>query len=143
MKKLVVVAWITLLMISTVPIQAFSGPTTIFITPAAPKFTDAERQAELAKRRAAVESKMAANSVMILFSAEPKLYTNDVNYVFRQENDFYYLTNLKQAGATLVIKKDAGKIAESVFLPKRDPENETWNGKMYSNGEAATISGIS
>ena len=42
---------------------------------------------------------------MVLFSAEPKLYTNDVDYVFRQENNLYYLTNLKQAGATLVIRK--------------------------------------
>lgn len=58
---------------------SFVGPTKVLVTPPAPKFTDAERHAELAKRRAAVAAKMADNSVMILMSAEPKLYTNDVD----------------------------------------------------------------
>ncbi len=119
-----------------------SGPTSIFVTPPAPFFSDAERQAELARRRAAVAGKMDDNSVMVLFSAEPKLYTNDVDYVFRQENNLYYLTNLKQARATLVIQKSGGKVTESIYLPKRDPRTETWNGKMYSNDDASKISGI-
>jgi len=126
----------------TVSAFAVPGPTTIRVTPPAPKFTDAERQSELARRRAAVAAKMDENSVMILFSAEQKLYTNDVDYVFRQENNLYYLTNLKQAGATLVIRKSGGKVAETIYLPNRDPQNETWNGKMYSNADASNISGI-
>ncbi len=126
----------------TVSAFAVPGPTTIRVTPAAPKFTDAQRQSELARRRAAVAAKMEDNSVMILFSAEHKLYTNDVDYVFRQENNLYYLTNLKQAGATLVIRKSGGKITETIYLPKRDPQNETWNGKMYSDADASNISGI-
>jgi Xaa-Pro aminopeptidase len=77
-----------------------------------------------------------------LFSAEHKIYTNDVDYVFRQENNLYYLTNLKQSGATLVIRKSNGKVTETVYLPKRDPRNETWNGKMYSVQDAARISGV-
>ncbi len=111
-------------------------------TPPAPKFTDAERQTELAKRRAAVAAKMADNSVMVLFSAEPKLYTNDVDYVFRQENNFYYLTALKQEGAALVISKTDGKITETLFLPKREPRREAWEGKMYSREQAGKVSGL-
>lgn len=113
-----------------------------FLTPPAPAVTDAERQAELARRRAAVAAKMQDNSVLILLSAEPKIYTNDVDYVFRQENDLYYLTALKQKGATLVITKKSGQITETIYLPKRDPANETWNGHMYSDEEAAKLSGI-
>ncbi len=119
-----------------------SGPAAVKPAPAAPKFTDAERQSELARRRKAVAGMMTNNSVLILFSAEPKLYTNDVDYVFRQENNLYYLTNLKQDGATLVLKKDGETVTETVYLPKRDPQFETWNGKMYSNSDAARISGI-
>lgn len=113
-----------------------------FMTPAAPTFTDSERQAELARRRAAVAAKMNDNSVLILMSAEHKIYTNDVDYVFRQENNLYYLTNLKQAGATLVIAKKDGGVTETVYLPKRNPATETWNGKMYSNDDATRISGV-
>ena len=119
-----------------------NGPTSIRITPAAPKFSDAERQAELAKRRAAVAARMADNSVLVLFSAEPKLYTKNVNYVFRQENNLHYLTNLKQGGATLVIRKSGGAVTESIYLPKRDPRRETWDGKMYADEVATTISGV-
>jgi Xaa-Pro aminopeptidase len=85
---------------------------------------------------------MADKSMLILFSAEPKLYTNDVNYPFRQENDLYYLTALKQPDATLVLTKNGGDVRSFLFIPKRNPLFETWNGKMYSNEEAATLSGI-
>lgn len=120
-----------------------TGPTVIRVTPPAPKFTDAERRAELARRRVAVAAAMADKSMLILFPAEPKLYTNDVNYVYRQENNLYYLTNLKQNNAMLVITKDGTDVREFLFIPKRNPQRETWNGKMYSNEEAAGISGIS
>ena len=121
---------------------SFVGPTKVLVTPPAPKFTDAERHAELAKRRANVAAKMADNSVMVLMSAEPKLYTNDVDYVYRQENNLYYLTALKQNHATLVIAKSGGNVSETLFLPKRDPRREAWEGKMYSREQASAISGL-
>jgi Xaa-Pro aminopeptidase len=117
-------------------------PTSIRITPPAPKYTDAERQAELARRRAAVAAKMSDKSMLILFSTEPKLYTNDVDYVYWQENNLYYLTNLKQEDATLVITKDGTTVKETLFLPKRSPGREAWTGKMYSREQAAKISGV-
>ncbi len=117
-------------------------PKAILVTPSAPKFTDAERQTELARRRKAVADVMTDNSVLILFSSDPKLYANDVNYVYRQENNLYYLTNLKQNNATLALLKTGGNVREILFLPKRNPQTETWNGKMYSNEDAARISGL-
>lgn len=119
-----------------------AGPTAIRITPPAPKFTDAERNAEFARRRTAIAAKMADKSMMILFSSEPKLYANDVDYVYRQENNLYYLTGLKQDGATLVITKDGSNVSETLFIPKRVPFREAWQGKMYSREEASRISGL-
>ena len=114
----------------------------IRVTPPAPKYSDAERQAELARRRAAVAAKMADRSMLILFSAEPRLYTNDVDYVYRQENNLYYLTALKQDGATLVLTKDGTSVKETLFLPKRVPVREAWEGKMYSREQATRVSGL-
>src|SRR6476646_4749787 len=105
-------------------------PSAIKITPPAPRFSDAERQAELARRRSAVAAKMTDKSMLILFSTEPKLYTNDVDYVYRQENNLYYLTALKQDNATLVITKDGANVKETLFLPKRVAAREAWTGKM-------------
>jgi Xaa-Pro aminopeptidase len=127
------------------PVKAADNTDTraILQTPPAPKFTDAERQAELASRRAAVANKMLPNSVMILWSAEPRNYAGDVDFMFRQENNLFYLTNLKQKSASLVIVKNGeGQVQEFLFLPKRNPANETWNGKMYSREDATRISGL-
>ncbi len=118
------------------------GPGGIKTAPAAPTFTDTERQAELAGRRAAVAKRMAPNSIMILWSAEPRNYAGDVDFYYRQENNLYYLTNLKQVEATLVITKNGDSVSEYLFMPKRNPQFETWNGKMYSNEDATRISGV-
>ena len=80
--------------------------------------------------------------MFVLLSAEPRLYTNDVDYVFRQENNLYYLTALKQAGAKFVLVPGNNGVTEVLFLPKRNPANETWNGRMYSKEDAQRISGI-
>jgi len=141
MRKFLVLGLLTVLTAAAMPVRAASGPGP-FITPPAPVFTDKERQAELARRRGAIESLMLDDSMMILFSAEPRLYTNDVDYVYRQENNLYYLTNLNQKDATLVIHKSHGEISEMIFMPPRNPQNETWNGRMYSKEEAMRISGI-
>lgn len=114
----------------------------IRVAPPAPKFADAERQEELSRRRKQVLEMMADNSIMVLFSAEPKIYSNDVDFMFRQENNLYYLTALKKEGATLVMTKSGEKTQEILFLPKRNPQSEIWNGRMYSNEDAARISGI-
>lgn len=123
------------------PVQAI-GPTSIIVTPKAPKFTDAERHAELARRRAAVAAKMTDKSMLIMFSAEPRLYTNDVDYVYRQENNLFYLTGLKQNGATLVMTKDGANVTETLFIPKRVPLREAWEGRMYSREQVTQISGL-
>jgi len=143
-KQLTLLLILTIISAASAPIFAASSADNGVIrrTPPAPVFTDAERQAELARRRAAVAAKMADKSMLILFSAEPKLYTNDVNYVYRQENNLYYLTALKQDGITFVMYKDGSDVREYVFLPKRSYFAETWNGKMYSVEEAQRLSGI-
>lgn len=117
-------------------------PKAIRVAPPAPKFTDAERQTELAKRRNDVLAKMSPNSMLILWSATPRNYAGDVDFMYRQENNHYYLTSLKQNGSTLVLIKNGTATKEFLFLPKRNPQFETWNGKMYSNEEASRISGV-
>src|SRR6185437_2539166 len=78
-------------------------PANVRITPPAPVFDDKERLAELMQRRERVAQTIGPQSFLILFSTEPRVYTNDVDYPYRQENNLYYLTNLKQKNATLVL----------------------------------------
>ena len=115
----------------------------IRITPPAPVFDQKERLAELASRRARVAAAIGPKAVMILFSTEPRVYTNDVDYEYRQENNLYYLTMLKQKRATLVLMPGNSRVPEILFLPRREPFLEVWSGHMYSVEEAFAASGVS
>jgi Xaa-Pro aminopeptidase len=117
-------------------------PSNVRLTPPAPVFTDKERVAELMERRERVAQAVGPQSFLILFSTEPRVYANDVDYPYRQENNLYYLTNLKQKGATLVLLPGNTKIREILFLPRRNALAETWTGHMYSPEEANQISGV-
>jgi Xaa-Pro aminopeptidase len=146
MKKFLAAVSLLTFSFSALPLQANTTeknePKAIRVAPAAPRISDAERQTELAARRARVLERMADNSMMILMSAEPKNYAGDVDFMYRQENNLYYLTNLRQRAAALLLIKEGGSGREILFLPKRNPASEAWDGKMYSRDGARKISGI-
>jgi Xaa-Pro aminopeptidase len=114
----------------------------IRVAPPAPIFDEKTRLTELAGRRARVGQSVGAKGILVLFSTEPRVYTNDVDYEYRQENNLYYLTNLKQKGATLVLTPSNEITPEILFMPRRSPAAETWTGHMYSAEEATATSGI-
>jgi Xaa-Pro aminopeptidase len=118
------------------------GTSVIKIAPPAPVFDEKARLAELADRRARVAQSIGPKGILILFSTEPRVYTNDVDYQYRQENNLYYLTNLKQSRATLVMIPGNSLLPEILFVPRRNPSAETWTGHMYSPEEVAERSGI-
>ncbi len=114
----------------------------IKVAPPAPSFDQKMRHAELAARRARVAQSIGPKSALILFSAQPRVYAGDVDYEYRQENNFYYLTNLKQKRATLVMLPGNAATPEILFMPRRIPALESWNGHMYSAAEASELSGL-
>ena len=117
-------------------------PRVIRITPPAPVFDQTKRLEELAARRQRVAETIGSKAILVLFSAEPRVYTNDVDYPFRQENNLYYLTNLNQSRATLVMMPGNPLTPEILFVPRRNAMAETWTGHMYSPEEVAQLSGI-
>src|SRR6266849_2640645 len=137
---------LSVLALPLVQVHAGLGETTvppvIRLTPPAPVFDEAKRLEELAARRKRIAEAIGAKGMLVLFSTEPRVYTNDVDYQFRQENNLYYLTNLNQKRATLVLMPGNAQSPEVLFLPRRSPAAETWTGHMYSPQEAAQLSGI-
>lgn len=120
-----------------------NGPASVIkLTPPAPVFDDKARHEELARRRARLAQSLGSKAVLILLSAEPRVYTGDVDYEYRQENNLYYLTNLKQKRATLVMIPGNTQTPEILFLPRSNSFAEIWTGHMYSAEEASQASGI-
>ena len=139
---LAAIGFVSLFQFSSALASKDAPPATVVrITPPAPVFADARRLDELAVRRKHVAEAIGPGAMLVMFSAEPRVYTNDVDYAFRQENNLFYLTNLNQKGATLVMMPGT-QLPEILFLPRRNPAAETWTGHMYSAEEAARFSGI-
>ena len=112
------------------------------ITPPEPVISEAERLKELAARRAEVMKRVGEKGIMVLFSGESRVYTNDVDYPFRAENNLYYLTGIKQEGAILALIPGAKKTREILFLPTPVPAQETWTGHMMTVSEVRARSGV-
>jgi len=142
MLLLLTVAGGSLMPVSSQNSVAGAPAATIRVTPPAPVFDEQARVAELTARRARVAKEIGNQSMLVLFSGEPRVYTNDVDYEFRQENNLYYLTGLRQKRATLVLIPGHTTTREILFIPRRNPATETWTGHMYSPEEARKISGI-
>jgi len=87
------------------------------------------------ERRAAVRSMMPPNSVAVLFANAERNRANDVDYIYHQDPDFYYLTGYKEPNALLLIFSEDQKNAngtpynEMIYVQERDPRAEQWNGK--------------
>jgi len=94
------------------------------------------------QRRAAVMKKMGEQGMMILFSPPAKKFSGDVLYKFRQENNLYYLTGIKQEGTVLVLMPPAVTRKENLFVLDRNPAREVWTGHRLTREEALQTSGI-
>jgi Xaa-Pro aminopeptidase len=72
--------------------------------------------------------RMEPNSVAILPAAREVTRSNDTEYRFRQNSDFYYLTGFSEPDAVAVIAP--GREARfTLFVRPRDKEKETWTGR--------------
>lgn len=86
-------------------------------------------------RRDKVRELMTPNSVLVFFANPERNRANDVDYIYHQDPDFYYLTGYKEPNAVLLIFSEPQKTAtgaaynELIYVQKRDVRAEQWNGK--------------
>ena len=87
------------------------------------------------ERRQAFRAKMPANSIAVVFANSIRNRANDVDYVFHQDPNFYYLTGYREPNSVLVLFSDEQTneneetYNEMIFVQERDPQAEMWNGK--------------
>lgn len=84
---------------------------------------------EFVERRNRVFEQMQDNSALVVFTETEKRRNSDCDYLFRPDSYFWYLTGFAEPkSALLLIKKDS-KNESVIFLRKKDPLMETWNGR--------------
>ncbi len=88
------------------------------------------KQKEYAKRRQQLMRMAGEDSIIILCAAPARFRNSDVQYPYRQDSDFLYLTGFREPQATLVMipEKNGGRCI--LFCRERDPEREIWDGPM-------------
>ena len=71
---------------------------------------------------------MDQKSVAIIPGAREATRSNDTQYRFRQDSDFYYLTGFEEPEAIAVIAPGRAE-KYTLFVRPRDPEQEIWVGR--------------
>lgn len=86
-------------------------------------------------RREAARALMPDSSVLVLFAAPTRNFSNDVEYRYHQNPDLYYFTGYKEPHAVLLVFKetqnaaDGAKFNEAFFVQKRNAQEEQWTGR--------------
>lgn len=89
---------------------------------------------EFARRRRQLLRLMGRDSIAILPAAPVRQRNNDVEYAYRQDSDFYYLTGFCEPESVAVLIPGREQAEYILFVRDRDPTRETWDG--YRAGPA-------
>lgn len=84
-------------------------------------------QAEYQQRRDRLMAKLGQGTA-IFRSAPMAVMHNDVEYNFRQDSDFYYLTGFNEPEAVAVLCPHHPEHRYVLFVQPKDPDKETWTG---------------
>jgi Xaa-Pro aminopeptidase len=101
-----------------------------------------EFQDDLKARRARVLEQLGPDAMLVLFSASPKVYSNDVEYEFRQDSTLHYLTGVEQEDTVLVLMPGNRTRQAVLFVRPPDARREHWTGHLLTKAEATARSGI-
>ncbi|QCU89855.1 aminopeptidase P N-terminal domain-containing protein [Thiomicrorhabdus sediminis] len=86
-------------------------------------------------RQRLIES-MPANSVAIVASGEEQIRNRDVEYEFRAESDFFYLTGFTEPDSVLFLVKQDKQAKAVLFLREKDKQQEIWQGRRLGVEQA-------
>ena len=85
---------------------------------------------EFQQRRQQVMEKIG-NGTAIFRSAPMAVMHNDVEYTYRQDSDFFYLTGFNEPEAVAVLAPHHPEHQFILFVQPKDPEKETWTGYLH------------
>ncbi|MAD98451.1 MAG: Xaa-Pro aminopeptidase [Flavobacteriaceae bacterium] len=86
------------------------------------------------ERRELFRAKMPKNSVAAFFANPVRNRANDVDYVYHQDPNFYYLTGYREPNAVLLIYSDmqtdekGNTYNEILYVQEKDKRREQWDG---------------
>ncbi|MEA5618546.1 aminopeptidase P N-terminal domain-containing protein [Cronbergia sp. UHCC 0137] len=95
---------------------------------------------EYRQRREQLMAKIG-NGTAIFRSAPTAVMHNDVEYVYRQDSDFFYLTGFNETQAVAVLAPHHAEHRFVLFVQPKDLEKEVWSGYRCGVDAAKAIYG--
>jgi len=102
-------------------------------------------------RRSEFSKLIGKDSIAIIFGSTYKNKSYDGDYEFKQYKNFYYLTGFTEPNSALVLAPGGIKLkmdgqensyTEILYVQKKDPFMETWNGKRLGHTNVKNELGI-
>ncbi|HEV7714803.1 MAG TPA: aminopeptidase P N-terminal domain-containing protein, partial [Steroidobacteraceae bacterium] len=84
---------------------------------------------EFARRRRQLMKLMGRDAIAVIPAAPVRIRNNDVEYPYRQDSDFFYLTGFNEPESVAVLMPGREQGEYLLFVRDRDPTRETWDGK--------------
>ena len=86
------------------------------------------RRDEFAQRRRQLMRMMGRGAIAILPAAPVRMRNNDVEYSYRQDSDFFYLSGFSEPEGVTALIPGRPQGEYILFVRDRDPTRETWDG---------------
>lgn len=96
---------------------------------------------EFARRRKQLMRMMGSDSIAIIPTSRVCKRNNDVDYTFRPDSDFYYLTGFREPNAVAVLIPGRPHGEYVLFCNERDEKMEMWDGARAGQEGAVDIYG--
>jgi Xaa-Pro aminopeptidase len=93
------------------------------------RMADQNGRAAIFKERRARFMSEIGPAVAVIPSAPVAIRSNDVEFVYRQDNDFYYLTGFPESESAALFAPGHKDGEFVLFVRPRDRERETWTGR--------------
>ena len=93
------------------------------------------------KRKKFAES-LEDNSIAIIFAGNDIMKSEDEEYPFAVNNNFFYLTGIDEHGLILTVSKKNNHVKEILFINDYSERYQLWNGRQLTDVLAKEISGV-
>ena len=87
------------------------------------------KQSEFEQRRRLLMEEVGNGNIAVIASASTKIRNRDVEFPFRQDSDFYYLTGFSEPDAVAVFIPGREQGEYIIFCREFDPQKALWEGK--------------
>ena len=88
-------------------------------------------------------NRLPEGTAVFIFAGDTRPMSQDDDYRFLPDRNFYYLTGLDFPGGKLILTKKGEESSVKLFAPVKDDFKERWHGKISSFEELSEISGLS